>query len=238
MSREKPLHQVSLQGLICFSVTALSVLICVYAGCVNADEIVQNTVESYLQTNQAAGNKPNSLIQQNSPYLLQHAYNPVQWYAWGEDAFEQARRQNKPIFLSIGYSTCYWCHVMAHESFENEKLAAILKPGSATIQSTFHEHSFTLRSSDFKFRVRLTIRDRVAKDADSLAFRIGFHNLNHDGNPGSAVELQHGNSGYIWIESGNEVTHTTDAHHHFILRDANKVQIADIVLMPPSKQDL
>merc|ERR1712195_88277 len=124
----------------------------------------------------------------------------------------------------------------AGENFE--KLAAILKPGSATIQSTFHEHSFTLRSSDFKFRVRLTIRDRVAKDPDTLAFRLTMHNLNHDGNPGSAVELQHGNSGFIWIESGNEVTHTTDAHHHFILRDANKAEIADIVLMPPSKQDL
>merc|ERR1712195_289362 len=114
----------------------------------------------------------------------------------------------------------------AGENFE--KLAAILKPGSATIQSTFHEHSFTLRSSDFKFRVRLTIRDRVAKDPDALAFRLTMHNLNHDGNPGSAVELQHGNSGFIWIESGNEVTHTTDAHHHFILRDANKAEIADI----------
>ena len=89
-------------------------------------EIRQNTVASYLQANRLAGNKPNSLIQQNSPYLLQHAYNPVQWYAWGDEAFELARKQDKPIFLSIGYSTCYWCHVMAHESFENEKIAALL----------------------------------------------------------------------------------------------------------------
>jgi uncharacterized protein YyaL (SSP411 family) len=85
-----------------------------------------NTVERYLKSNAAAGNKPNSLIDQVSPYLLQHAYNPVQWHAWGEQAFELAREQDKPIFLSIGYSTCYWCHVMAHESFENEKIAAIL----------------------------------------------------------------------------------------------------------------
>ncbi|MGB5275716.1 MAG: thioredoxin domain-containing protein [Gammaproteobacteria bacterium] len=89
-------------------------------------DLVQKTVESYLQTNRAAGNRPNSLIHENSPYLLQHAYNPVQWYAWGDEAFELARQQNKPIFLSIGYSTCYWCHVMAHESFENEAIAAIL----------------------------------------------------------------------------------------------------------------
>jgi len=89
-------------------------------------DIVQNTVENYLRANQQAGNKPNSLINQNSPYLLQHAYNPVHWYAWGEEAFEQAREQDKPIFLSIGYSTCYWCHVMAHESFENKMIADIL----------------------------------------------------------------------------------------------------------------
>ena len=89
-------------------------------------QVIHNTVDNYLQSNRAAGNTPNSLIRQNSPYLLQHAYNPVQWYAWGEQAFELAKKQNKPIFLSIGYSTCYWCHVMAHESFENEKIAAIL----------------------------------------------------------------------------------------------------------------
>jgi uncharacterized protein YyaL (SSP411 family) len=106
-------------------VGALLVIICVHIGFVQAD-IVQNTVDNYLKTNQAAGNKPNSLIHENSPYLLQHAYNPVQWYAWGEEAFALARQQNKPIFLSIGYSTCYWCHVMAHESFENEAIAAIL----------------------------------------------------------------------------------------------------------------
>ena len=88
--------------------------------------LVQNTVESYLQTQRSAGKKPNRLIHESSPYLLQHAYNPVQWYPWGDEAFERARQQNKPIFLSIGYSTCYWCHVMAHESFENETIAAIL----------------------------------------------------------------------------------------------------------------
>ena len=102
------------------------------AVCAQADaaevpvDIVQNTVANYLQDNREAGNKPNSLLQQSSPYLLQHAYNPVQWYAWGEEAFALARKQNKPIFLSIGYSTCYWCHVMAHESFENEKIASFL----------------------------------------------------------------------------------------------------------------
>ena len=68
----------------------------------------------------------NRLAHEKSPYLLQHAHNPVDWYPWGEDAFAKARRENKPIFLSVGYSTCHWCHVMAHESFENEEVAAIM----------------------------------------------------------------------------------------------------------------
>ena len=68
----------------------------------------------------------NKLAQEKSPYLLQHAHNPVDWYPWGEDAFAKARRENKPVFLSIGYSTCHWCHVMAHESFEDEATAAIM----------------------------------------------------------------------------------------------------------------
>jgi uncharacterized protein len=61
-----------------------------------------------------------------SPYLLQHAHNPVDWFEWGEEAFEKARREHKPIFLSIGYSTCHWCHVMAHESFENAETAELM----------------------------------------------------------------------------------------------------------------
>lgn len=68
----------------------------------------------------------NKLISEKSPYLLQHAHNPVNWYPWGDEAFNKAKKDNKPIFLSIGYSTCHWCHVMEHESFENEETADIL----------------------------------------------------------------------------------------------------------------
>ena len=68
----------------------------------------------------------NRLQFESSPYLRQHAENPVDWYPWGEEAFEKARRENKPVFLSVGYSTCHWCHVMAHESFEDERVASIL----------------------------------------------------------------------------------------------------------------
>ncbi|MEM4312278.1 MAG: thioredoxin domain-containing protein [Nitrososphaerales archaeon] len=70
--------------------------------------------------------KPNSLIKEKSPYLLQHAYNPVQWLPWGEEAFSKAKQENKPIFLSIGYSSCHWCHVMEKESFEDPEIAKIL----------------------------------------------------------------------------------------------------------------
>jgi hypothetical protein len=68
----------------------------------------------------------NRLAQEKSPYLLQHAHNPVDWHPWGEEAFAKAREENKPIFLSIGYSTCHWCHVMERESFENDAIAAVL----------------------------------------------------------------------------------------------------------------
>src|SRR4030081_3927440 len=68
----------------------------------------------------------NRLLHEKSPYLLQHAHNPVDWYPWGQAALDKARQENKPIFLSIGYSTCHWCHVMEHESFENEDVARVL----------------------------------------------------------------------------------------------------------------
>ena len=72
------------------------------------------------------GKRTNRLAKEKSPYLLQHATNPVDWYPWGEEAFARARKEGRAIFLSIGYSTCYWCHVMERESFENEEIAALL----------------------------------------------------------------------------------------------------------------
>ncbi len=82
--------------------------------------------DTFAQRTPARSDHTNRLALEKSPYLLQHAHNPVDWYAWGEEAFAKARRENKPIFLSVGYSTCHWCHVMAHESFENEEVAAIM----------------------------------------------------------------------------------------------------------------
>ena len=65
----------------------------------------------------------NYLIDEKSPYLQQHAHNPVMWHPWGDTAFEEAKRLNRPVFLSIGYSTCHWCHVMERESFEDQEVA-------------------------------------------------------------------------------------------------------------------
>ena len=89
----------------------------------------------FIACSSDAGSKPsvehsdkhmNRLSQESSPYLLQHANNPVDWYPWGEEAFQEARKRDKPIFLSIGYSTCHWCHVMEHESFEDEEVAQLM----------------------------------------------------------------------------------------------------------------
>jgi uncharacterized protein YyaL (SSP411 family) len=77
---------------------------------------------------------PNHLINETSPYLLQHAHNPVDWYPWGPEAFEKAQSENKPIFLSIGYSTCHWCHVMAHESFEHPEVARLMNGAFVSIK--------------------------------------------------------------------------------------------------------
>ena len=76
----------------------------------------------------------NHLINESSPYLLQHAHNPVDWYPWGEEAFEIARRENRPVLLSIGYSACHWCHVMAHESFEDEEIAKLMNENFVNIK--------------------------------------------------------------------------------------------------------
>ncbi|MCP4341387.1 MAG: thioredoxin domain-containing protein [Desulfobulbaceae bacterium] len=93
-----------------------------------------NRIHQQVQKRLAAGEKANRLINEQSPYLLQHAFNPVAWYPWGEEAFAKAEKEDKPIFLSIGYSTCHWCHVMAHESFENPEIAAILNEWFVSIK--------------------------------------------------------------------------------------------------------
>src|SRR6266480_3389144 len=77
---------------------------------------------------------PNRLALEKSPYLLQHANNPVDWFPWGDEAFEKARKEAKPVFLSIGYATCHWCHVMEKESFEDQEVAEYLNQNYVSIK--------------------------------------------------------------------------------------------------------
>ena len=83
---------------------------------------------------QAAPQHTNRLIHATSPYLLQHAHNPVDWYEWGEEAFARARAEDKPVLLSVGYAACHWCHVMAHESFEDEATAGVMNDNFINIK--------------------------------------------------------------------------------------------------------
>ncbi len=89
---------------------------------------------SSMKSKQQSQHKANRLALEKSPYLLQHAYNPVDWYAWGDEAFEKAKSEDKPIFLSIGYSTCHWCHVMEKESFENDETAKLMNDTFVSIK--------------------------------------------------------------------------------------------------------
>ncbi len=86
------------------------------------------------ERNSKHNRKPNRLIREKSPYLLQHAYNPVDWYPWGAEAFEKAKTEEKPVFLSIGYSTCHWCHVMEKESFEDPEVADLMNQAFVSIK--------------------------------------------------------------------------------------------------------
>src|SRR6188508_2601250 len=84
----------------------------------NPDTMAEQTASSFPYTNH--------LIHERSPYLLQHAHNPVDWYAWGDEALEKAKREDKLLLISIGYSACHWCHVMEHESFEDTAVARVM----------------------------------------------------------------------------------------------------------------
>ena len=114
-------------------------MVAAWIGCQKNEEAIQTPVTppaeppANLETNtsqqptvDSKHKHTNRLIKEKSPYLLQHAHNPVDWYPWGKEAFEAAKKANKPIFLSIGYSTCHWCHVMERESFEDEEVGALL----------------------------------------------------------------------------------------------------------------
>jgi hypothetical protein len=116
------------------TLTYCTLIVCALSGAVGADPLPPAGKENTLDTSPENAVHINQLIHETSPYLLQHAHNPVDWYPWGDEAIERARAENKPIFLSIGYSACHWCHVMAHESFESEAIAAILNDHFVSIK--------------------------------------------------------------------------------------------------------
>src|ERR1700676_466590 len=94
-------------------------------------------IAAYFNATEPEKSEPgpaNRLAKESSPYLLQHAHNPVDWYPWGPEAFEKARKEKKLIILSIGYSSCHWCHVMERESFANKEVAAILNKNFVCIK--------------------------------------------------------------------------------------------------------
>src|SRR5499427_10683129 len=103
---------------------------CPLNGIERQPSIPRNAISDAHQANPMtapnATSRENRLAHETSPYLLQHKSNPVDWWPWGPDALHEAKRSNKPILLSIGYAACHWCHVMAHESFEDEQVAAVM----------------------------------------------------------------------------------------------------------------
>ena len=117
--------------------TVWALVIAAGNGCSDASPPEEKKGESKTMTRKASKDIPhgkNRLALEKSPYLLQHADNLVDWYPWGEEAFEKAKREDKPIFLSIGYSTCHWCHVMEHESFEDSTVAALMNDAFVNIK--------------------------------------------------------------------------------------------------------
>ena len=120
------IHQNSLQ--------VLSVAITMLAAALLFPAAILASSEPGMQSTPKQTEHHNRLINESSPYLLQHATNPVNWYPWNEEAFEVAKREDKPIFLSIGYSTCHWCHVMEHESFSDKEVADLLNKDFISIK--------------------------------------------------------------------------------------------------------
>ena len=137
---------------------------------------------------EASGRKPNRLINEQSPYLRQHAHNPVDWYAWGDEALARARAENKPILLSIGYSACHWCHVMERESFENEADRAVdereLRLDQSRSRGASRPRSDLHGRGSAPDRARRMAADRVP-DARRRAV-LRRHLLSARGSPGDA----------------------------------------------------
>src|ERR1051325_5987145 len=178
----------------------------------------------------------NRLAREKSPYLLQHAQNPVDWFAWGQEAFDKASRENKPIFLSVGYSTCHWCHVMERESFEDEKIGAFLnehfvsikvdreeRPDVDKIYMTFVQA--TTGSGGWPMNVFLT--------PDLKPFYGGtyFPPDARYGRPSFLQLLQHIHQ--LWETRRNDLVHSANEVHSRLEQVSDASQEASPILLTP-----
>jgi uncharacterized protein len=177
----------------------------------------------------------NRLAREKSPYLLQHQHNPVDWYPWGEEAFTQAREQNKPIFLSIGYSTCHWCHVMERESFENSDIARILNDHFISIKVDREERpdidkiymSFvqaTTGQGGWPLSAFLT------PELKPFFGGTYFPPNPHHGRPGFPellLQIQQ-----LWTERRNDLLSSADGMHQKLLEIASTQSTPDLTVTP------
>ncbi|HEY4984507.1 MAG TPA: thioredoxin domain-containing protein, partial [Verrucomicrobiae bacterium] len=183
--------------------------------------------------NSAAPKHANRLAREKSPYLLQHQHNPVDWFAWGKEAFSKARAENKPIFLSIGYSTCHWCHVMERESFENVPTAAILnahfvsikvdreeRPDVDKIYMTFVQS--TTGSGGWPLNVFLT------PDLKPFFGGTYFPPDNRHGRPGFPQLLEQIHQ--VWRERHGEIVASADEIHARLEAATTSATASDLVL--------
>jgi hypothetical protein len=177
----------------------------------------------------------NRLAREKSPYLLQHAHNPVDWFAWGDEAFAKARRENKPIFLSIGYSTCHWCHVMERESFEDEKVGAFLnehfvnikvdreeRPDVDKIYMTFVQA--TTGGGGWPMNVFLT------PDLKPFFGGTYFPPDHRHGRPGFLPLLRQ--IAALWQEHRDELTHSADEIHARLAAATAGSTVSNLLLTP------
>ncbi len=178
----------------------------------------------------------NALIHEKSPYLLQHAHNPVNWYAWSDEAFEQARRENKPIFLSIGYATCHWCHVMERESFENTNTADFLNEHYISIKVDREERP-DIDAIYMSVCQALTGQGgwplTIFMDADKQPFFAGtyFPPENHAQRPGFPYLIQHIENS--WRTEREKITESSTA----ILEHLKKSHLSSDGAKPPVTND-
>lgn len=157
---------------------------------------------------------PNRLINEKSPYLLQHAHQPVDWYPWGSEAFEKAKQENKPIFLSIGYSTCHWCHVMAHESFDDHEVADILNRYFVSIKVDREErpdvdHVYTTYCQFMRGNCGWPLSVFMTPDKKPFFLGTYFPKKSRFGLEGFLDILQ--KTAYLWLHNRREVERTAES---------------------------